>query len=311
MDDLREALGSVGVWSMELRGAFRPEVRQAATELDELGFPTLWIPGLDGNGVLDDLDHLLEAAPRATVALGILSMWGQDPTTLGARLAAMDAAHGPRAVIGLGVSNAHSAATAGQVYGSPTAAMGHYLDQLDDAASPVPVPRRLLGALGPKMADLAVARTSGWHPFMVTPEYNADHRARVGSTPVIAPHQAVVLDRDPDRARAAARAGIGMFIGFPAYQANLRRLGFTEADLVRGGSDRLIDALTAWGGVDDVARRVQEHLDAGADHVALHVLNSDPDEGSGTGHGMPRRQWRELAAVLPDLARPRTPSYPG
>jgi probable F420-dependent oxidoreductase len=153
------------------------------------------------------------------------------------------------------------------------------------------------------MADLAVARTAGWHPFMVTPEYNAAHRARVGAEPLIAPHQAVVLDRDPARARAAARAALGMFIGFPAYRANLARLGFTDEDLVPGGSDRLIDAVTAWGDLDDVAHRIQEHLDAGADHVTLHVLNSDPDDDSGKGPGMPRRQWRELAALLPDLAR--------
>jgi probable F420-dependent oxidoreductase len=149
------------------------------------------------------------------------------------------------------------------------------------------------------MADLAATRTAGWHPFLVTPEYSAGQRARVGAAPVIAPHQAVVLDRDPARARAAARAGIGMFLGFPAYQANLRRLGFTDDDLVPGGSDRLIDAVTAWGDLDDVARRIREHLDAGADHVALHVLTSDPDDRA----GMPREQWRELAALLPDLAR--------
>ena len=299
MSALTTALGTVGVWSMELRGASRPEVREAATELDELGFPALWVPGLDGNGAMDDVDHLLTAAPRTAVALGVLSIWGQDPALLADRVAALDAAHGPRAMVGLGVSNPDSAATAGQAYGSPTVSMADYLDQVDTADSPVPVGRRFLGALGPKMADLAAARTAGWHPFLVTPEYSAGQRARVGAAPVIAPHQAVVLDRDPARARAAARAGIGMFIGFPAYQANLRRLGFTDDDLVPGGSDRLIDAVTAWGDLNDVARRIREHLDAGADHVALHVLTSDPDDRA----GMPREQWRELAALLPDLAR--------
>src|SRR5918997_1898700 len=109
MDTLRQSLGAVGVWSMELRGASRPEVREAAAELDELGYPALWFPGLDGKGVLDDVDQLLSSAPRATVALGVMGIWGQDPATVGARLAALDAAHGPRALIGLGISNAHSA----------------------------------------------------------------------------------------------------------------------------------------------------------------------------------------------------------
>ena len=299
MDAIRKALGPVGIWSMELRGASRPQVREAATELDELGYPALWIPGLDGQGALDDLGQLLAAAPRATVALGVLSMWGQGPAALGARLAAFDASHGPRALLGFGVSNAHSAANAGQDYGSPTVSMGRFLDGLDTAPHPVPAGRRLLGALGPKMVDLAAARTSGWHPFLVTPEYTAGQRARVGDAPVVAPHLAVVLDRDPARARAAARDGVGMFIGFPAYRANLARLGFGEKDLVPGGSDRLIDALVAWGDLDDVARRIQAHLDAGADHVTLHVLRSQPDDGG----ELPRRQWRELAGLLPALTQ--------
>lgn len=135
--------------------------------------------------------------------------------TLGLRGAALDAAHGPRTVAGLGVSNAHSVAGAGQVFGTPTGSMRSYLDRLDTAPDPVPASRRVLGALGPKMADLAATRTAGWHPFMVTPDYSAAHRARVGPGPVIAPHQAVVLDRDPDRARATARPDLGTFIGSP------------------------------------------------------------------------------------------------
>jgi probable F420-dependent oxidoreductase len=303
MDSPRHALGAVGVWSMELRGASRPQARDAAAELDELGYRALWFPGLDGTGVLDDVDELLTAAPRAMVALGVMGIWGQDPAAVADRLAALDAAHGPRTLLGLGVSNAHSAASHGQEFGSPVASMADYLDRLDATGSPVPASRRFLGALGPRMVDLAVARSAGWHPFMVTPEYSAAQRARVGAAPLIAPHQAVVLDSDPTRARAAARAALGMFIGFPAYRSNLARLGFTDEDLVPGGSDRLIDAVTAWGDLDDVARRIQEHLDAGADHVTLHVLDSHRDDGPGDGPGMPLRQWRELAALLPDLGR--------
>jgi probable F420-dependent oxidoreductase len=293
MDNVKRMLGTVGIWSMELRGAARPEVREAAAELDELGFPALWIPGLDGRGALDDVEHLLAAAPHATVALGVLSMWGQDPAKLADRWSALDAAYGPRAVLGLGVSNADAAANAGQDYGTPTVSMLRFLDGLDAAPQPIPAGRRLLGALGPRMVDLAAARTSGWHPFLVTPEYSAMQRARVGDAPLIAPHLAVVLDRDPARARAAARDGIGMFIGFPAYRDNLTRLGYGEDDLIPGGSDRLIDALVAWGDLGDVAARIQAHLDAGADHVTLHVLRPD------AGADLPRHQWRELATLLP------------
>lgn len=299
MDGIKQVLGAVGIWSMELRGAGQPEVREAVAELDELGYPALWLPGLDGRGALEDIGQLLAAAPRATVALGVLSIWGQDPAALGAWLADLDAAHGRRTLVGLGISNAHSAANAGQDYGRPTVSMGRFLDGLDVAPHPVPADRRLLGALGPKMVDLATARSIGWHPFLVTPEYSALQRARVGDRPFVAAHLAVVLDRDPDRARAAARDGIGMFIGFPAYRSNLARLGFTEEDLVPGGSDRLIDALVAWGDLDQIAGRVQAHLDAGADHVALHVLQPASPERT----DLPRKQWRELAALLPQLHR--------
>ncbi|MGD9529246.1 MAG: LLM class F420-dependent oxidoreductase, partial [Pseudonocardia sp.] len=168
--------------------------------------------------------------------------------------------------------------------------MGAYLDDVDAASPALPVGERVLGALGPRMVALAGARSAGIHPFLVTPGSNAVNRDLLGPDALVAPHQAVVLERDPDRARAIARRGIGMFIGFPSYRANLRRLGFDEDDLVPGGSDRLIDAVVAWGGVDAVAARVQEHWAAGADHVALHVLTE--------AGGLPRDQWRELAPHL-------------
>jgi probable F420-dependent oxidoreductase len=164
MEDVRTALGTVGVWSMELRAADRPEVREAAAELDGLGVPALWLPGLDGGDVLDAVGPLLAAAPRTTVALGILSLWGQVAAALGERLALLDATYGERTVVGLGVSNAQSAAASGHELGSPTAAMGCYLDQLNAAAHRVPAARRLLGALGQRMVDLAAARTAGWQP---------------------------------------------------------------------------------------------------------------------------------------------------
>jgi probable F420-dependent oxidoreductase len=277
---------------MQLRDAGRPAVQDAATELDELGLRTLWIPGLDGNGVFDDADQLLAAAPHSSVLLGVLGIWGQPPDDVALHLARLDQAHGARAVIGLGVSDPNSAKSHGQKFGQPIESMGDYLDYLDTASTPLPASRRLLGALGPRMVALAAARTAGIHPFLVTPQYTANQRAAVGSDPLIAPHQAIVLDTDADRARATARAGVGMFVGFPAYQNNLRRLGFDDSDLVPGGSDRLIDATVAWGSIEDIHQRLREHLDAGADHVAVHVLGSnDP----------PLTQWRELATLLPSL----------
>jgi probable F420-dependent oxidoreductase len=300
--DLRTTLGRVGVWSMQLRGAGRPVVRDAAAELDQLGWHTMWLPGLDGAGVLDDADHLLAAAPAGRMVTGVLAIWGQSAHDLSRRVAALDAVHGPRTVVGLGVGSPESAAAHGQEYGNPLTSMRRYLDALDGDATAdgpsVPRERRLLGALGPKMVELAAERTAGWHPFLVTPDYVAAERARVGAGPLVAPHQAVVLEADPVKARAAARAGIGMVLGFPTYRRNLQRIGFSEDDLVPGGSDRLIDALVAWGTLDDLARRVRDHLDAGADHVAVHVL-TDPDKPP--RDGLPRQEWRELASLLPAL----------
>jgi probable F420-dependent oxidoreductase len=287
-DEWRATLGTVGVWSMRLRGADDGEVREAAAELDELGLRGLWIPGLDGAGVFTDAAHLLTAAPHSVVVLAVLGIWGQSPADVVRQVAALDRVHGRRAVIGLGVSSPGSAQAHGQVFGNPIASMSTYLDGLGTGAEPLAPQRQLLGALGPRMVELAARRTAGIHPFLVPPEYIAAQRVRIGAGPFIAPHQAVVLETDPARARAAARAEIGMYIGFPAYQNNLRRLGFDDADLVPGGSDRLIDALVAWGSLDDIQQRLQQHLDAGADHVAVHVLGAE---------GIPRPQWRELATL--------------
>jgi probable F420-dependent oxidoreductase len=282
-------LGTLGIWSMQLRDARRPEVRDAAAELDALGFGALWIPGLDGKGVFDDVDALLAAAPRAVVALGVLGVWGQRPADVGRTLAELDAAHGPRTLLGLGVSSPESAAAAGQEWGSPLAAMAGYLDELAASEAPVSRDRLVLGALGPRMARLAATRTAGLHPFLVPAEHAAVQRTELGPDALVAPHLAVVLDTEPARARDIARAGVGFFFGLPAYRANLARFGFGEDDLAAGGSDRVIDAVVAHGDLTAVAERVRQHLEAGADHVALHVLAGDDN--------LPRAQWRELATL--------------
>lgn len=296
-NEARDRLSPVGFWAMELRSPTR-ETLETVSMLDSLGVRALWVPGLDGHGVLTDVDALLSAAPNATVALGVLSIWSRTATELADELATLDGRHGPRTIVGLGISNPHAAESAGRNFGSPIESMRTYLAELDAAPSPVPLGRRLLGALGPRMVDVAASRTAGWHPFIVPPQYVHTERQRVGPEPVIAPHQAVVLDTDPSTARDVARAGVGMYIGFPAYRSNLTRLGFTDDDLVPGGSDRLIDALVAHGSVEDIARRVGEQLAAGADHVALHVLSSNPRLRGGPGGHAPAAEWTELASLL-------------
>jgi probable F420-dependent oxidoreductase len=254
----------------------------------------LWIPGLDGGAVFDDAERLLASAPHSTVALGVLSIWRQTAEQLARQVSDVTARFPNRLLTGVGVSSPHSAEASGHDYGSPLMSMSRYLDELDAASAPLPDSQRILGALGPKMAELAGSRSAGMHPFLVTAEASVRYREIVGPDPLIAPHLSVVLEADPERARTIARQGIGMFISLPSYQNNLRRLGFTDADTVPGGSDRLIDAVVAWGDLGAIQTRIRQHLDAGADHVALHVLSDTA--------GPPMAQWRRLADLVPVLA---------
>jgi probable F420-dependent oxidoreductase len=283
-------IGRLGIWSLELRGADPSAAGDAAAELDEAGWGALWLAGAGGPGIWRSASHLLAATTRLSVALGVASIWGPDADIAAVEFSRITGQHGRRLLAGFGVSTPQNASAVGKPFGTPLDAMNNYLDDLDHATSPLSANDRILGALGPRMVELAGRRTSGIHPFLVTPESNITNRGILGHGALIAPHLAVVLETNPAKARQIARAGIGMFIGFPSYQANLRRLGFDDNDLVPGGSDRLIDRVVAWGSLDDVRRRVDEHVAAGADHLALHVLTGQ--------QRMPRAEWAELSRLL-------------
>ncbi len=291
----RERLGRVGVWSTELRTAPAETVEHAARSLDEAGFGALWIPGLDGGRVFADAQRLLGATRQASVVIGVQSIWKQEPAELAERATAVESLFPGRLLTGLGVGAAEAAHAVGKPFSTAVKEMSTYLERLDQAPVPLPGHRRLLGSLGPRMAALAGTRTAGLHPFMVPAEAVAGYRENLGNDALLAPHVAVVLNNDPHRAREIARGGIGFFLGLHTYQGNLRRLGFSDADFVPGGSDRLIDALVAWGNVDAVRARIQEHLDAGADHVALHVITP--------GQQVPAPEWARLAELLPHHTR--------
>ncbi|MER5917763.1 TIGR03620 family F420-dependent LLM class oxidoreductase [Streptomyces sp. NPDC001982] len=281
-------LGRAGLWSIELRTADPGEVTDAAAELDELGWGALWIPGLGGGDILGDSERLLRATRVTKVAVGVLSIWRHQAIQMAAGHARLQGEYGRRLLLGLGVSDPAAAQSAGQSY-RPLANMSAYLDTLDQAPIPVPVGERVMAALGPKMTQLAAQRTAGVHPFMVTPEYSAAAREQLGDGPLLAPYQAVVLESDPGKARAAARDFLGAFLAMEHYARSLLRQGFTEQDLAAGGSDRLIDSVVAWGDVETIGNRIHAHHQAGADHVCLHVV--------GSGSAMPLTQWRELAVL--------------
>jgi probable F420-dependent oxidoreductase len=284
--------GGVGVWSIELRfHRDREEVRDAAAELDELGFSALMIPGGQGGNVLGAAGRLLSATQRAVVAVGVLNLWMHDPAEVAAEHARLRAEHAGRLLLGIGVS--HAAAVDAQEpgrYRAPLQAAGAYLDALDAAPAPVAPDERFLGALGPRMLGLAGQRTLGSHPYFVPVGHTEVARGVLGPLPWLGPEQAVVLESDPDTARAIARAHMERYLAAPNYVRNLERCGFGAEDLRDGGSDRLVDALVAWGDEQAVLDRVGEHLERGADHVCLQLLTA--------GDGLPRDGWRRLGAAL-------------
>jgi probable F420-dependent oxidoreductase len=286
-------ISGVGVWSASLR--FHPieEVAPVAAELESLGYTSLWIPDYNG-GILDKVDELLAATTTITVGTGILNLWMYEPAEVAEGYRHLREAHGDRFLMGIGVSHASTVETVleGTTYTKPLSKMRAFLDALDATPSPVPVERRLLAALGPKMLELASERAGGAHPYNVTPEHTALARQALGAGKLLVPEQAVVLATDADEARAVSRSFLEHYLASPNYANNLRRLGFTDDDLRQGGSDRVIDALVAWGDEETIARRLQEHRDAGADGVCIQVL---------TAGGMTDRPieiWRTLAPAL-------------
>jgi probable F420-dependent oxidoreductase len=290
-EDARGQLGRIGIWSRELRfHADRAQAVDAAVELEELGFGALFIPDVGGD-VLGAVAELLDATRRIPLATGILNIWMHDAAEVAAGVAAIERRHAGRFLLGLGASHAAVVDAEGPArYGRPFSVMRDYLDALDAQLRPVPEPRRILAALGPRMLELSRERSGGAHPYLVPPEHTLLAREILGPGRLLAPELSVLLEPDPERALQRARAFVADYLRLPNYTRNLRRLGFNDADLDGAGSDRLARALVAFGDEQAIADRVAAHHDAGADHVALHVI--------GAGETLPREAWRRLAAAL-------------
>ncbi len=285
-------LAGPGVWSGALRYSDASQAADAASELEELGYVALWIPDVGGD-LFGAAANLLAATELATIATGILNIWLHTPEETARQFTALTTEHGRRFLLGIGVSHApliDNVKEAG-TYRRPLHHVREYLDGLDAAEPPVPPHDRVIAALGPKMLELAYQRTAGTHPYLVTPEHTASAREVLGAGPVVAVEQGVVLESDPEAARTLARGHLATYLGLPNYSNNWKRIGFTDDDLQDGGSDRLVDALYAWGDEATIARRVQDHRDAGADHVCVQVVIADP-------RAFPRAEWRALAPAL-------------
>ncbi|CAN3129852.1 LLM class F420-dependent oxidoreductase [Mycobacterium sp. smrl_JER01] len=283
-------LSGVGLWSSQLRYGNPDEAAEAAAELDGLGFAALWIPDV-GGPVLDSVDNLLSATEKTVIATGILNLWMHEPADVAARYATLTETHGERFLLGIGVSHAPLIDSKEPgLYRKPLAATRTFLDGIDASPQPVPPGNRVLAALGPKMLELSATRAGGAHPYLSTPEHTRQARELLGPDPLLLPEQTALLTDDRDHARQIGTEWLRAYLALPNYANNLLRLGFTEDDL-SSVSDRLFDALIAWGDEDAVRSRVQDHLDAGADHVCVQVLTADARE-------FPREQWRRLAAAL-------------
>lgn len=283
-------LSGVGVWSIPLGGYRDPdEAVESVAELEDLGFRAVWIP--DGGGPLfDAVDRLLAATHRMVVATGVLNLWLHTPAQTAAAYARLSATHADRFLLGIGVGHAPvvDAAEPGR-YRTPLMAMAAFLDGLD--AESVPAEGRVLAALGPKMLATAAKRARGVHPYLVTPDHTRRAREAVGEQALVLPEQTVILCVDRAQARAVGADWLRQYLALPNYANNVLRQGFTPDDIAHL-SDRLFDALIAWGDEEAIRRRVDEHVAAGADHVAVQVLTGEELMA------FPRTQWRRLGPAL-------------
>jgi probable F420-dependent oxidoreductase len=288
-------LGRIGIWYGGIDALPTPEAQRAAQVVEELGFGALWVAEAVGRDPFVSSGILLSATRELKLATGIANIYARDPMTMVAGQKTLAEAYPGRFLLGLGVSHAHLVSNVRKHdYSKPYSYMVEYLDRMDTALfmakGPVDDGGRLLAALGPKMLELSATKANGAHPYFTTPEHTATAREVMGADALLAPEQMVVLETDPSEGRRIARQGMSVYLRAPNYLNNLRRLGFDDSDFTDGGSDRLVDAIVAWGTEEQIAARVAQHHAAGADHVCVQVLQD--------GAAMPEAQWRRLAPAL-------------
>lgn len=256
---LKPDLGTFGVWTFG-----SPTVEQAV-EIEKLGYGAVWIGGSPA-GDLEYVDPLLDATETLQVATGIVNVWTADAEQVAEAYHRVEKAYPGRFLLGIGIGHPEHT----EEYRKPYDVLVEYLDVLD--AAKVPTSRRVIAALGPKVLKLSAQRSAGAHPYLTTPEHTGQARNLVGKTVYLAPEHKVVLTEDVDEARKIGRDTVDFYLNLSNYLNNWKRLGFTDEDIAKPGSDKLIDAVVAHGTPDAIADRLREHLGAGADHVCIQVL---------------------------------------
>ena len=279
---INPTLGTIGVFTFALEQLPAAQAAAATAEIEGLGYGAVWIPEARGKEAFTHAALLLGGSDRIAVCTGVASIWGRDPMTAAAAMTTVGEAFPDRLVVGLGVSHRTLVEQVrGQSYTSPVRTMEAYLERLGsatyEAARPAHAPPVVLAALGPRMLRLA-SRTAGAHTYFVPAEHTAQARQLLGPEGVLAVEHAVVTESDPVRARQLARTYTSRYLRLENYRNNLVRLGWPEDELTDGGSDRLVDALVAWGDDDTIRDRLRAHLDAGADHVCIQVVREDRAE---------------------------------
>ncbi|WP_433041577.1 TIGR03620 family F420-dependent LLM class oxidoreductase [Dactylosporangium sp. CS-033363] len=284
----RQALGAVGVWTNAVQVEPAAVQREVVARIETLGYGSVWQGEVVGtNDVFAQEAVWLAATSRIVAGTGIANIWARHPGTAQAAAATLADAWPGRFVLGLGVSHAPAVERSGQQYSHPLQRMRHYLFNMGGRPEHLPI---VLAALRPKMLQLAADRTDGVHTYFVPPEHTAKARQVLGPDRLLIPEQAVVVETSPQVAREVARKHTAKYLQLPNYVNNLRLLGLDDDDLAGTGSDRLVDAIVAWGTPSDIAERIRAHHNAGGDHVLVHPLGDSP--------GDVVRQLEELAPAL-------------
>lgn len=238
---------------------------QRAKEIEALGYGAVWVGG-SPPAALEWVEPILEQTTTLQVATGIVNIWSAAAKPVAESFHRIDRAYPGRFLLGIGVGHPEAISE----YRKPYHALVEYLDQLDDYG--VPAHRRVVAALGPRVLQLSGQRSAGAHPYLTTPEHTAQARELIGPSAFLAPEHKVVLTTDADHARTVGRKALDIYFNLANYRNNWKRLGFGDDEVVRPGSDRLVDSVVAYGVTDVIAARLGEHLAAGADHVAVQVL---------------------------------------
>ncbi|MCV7216658.1 LLM class F420-dependent oxidoreductase [Mycobacterium crocinum] len=240
---------------------------QQAQEIEALGYGAVWVGG-SPPAELAWVEPILENTTTLKVATGIVNIWTAEPGPVAESFHRIDKAYPGRFLLGIGVGHPE----AHQEYQKPIDALRGYLDKLDEYG--VPKNRRVVAALGPQVLKLSAARAAGAHPYLTTPEHTAEARELIGPEAFLAPEHKVVLTTDADRAREVGRKALEIYLNLQNYLNSWKRLGFTDEDVAKPGSDRLVDAVVAYGTQEAIAARLHQHIEAGADHVPVQVLTS-------------------------------------